>query len=620
MGDNRSAAKASSQAPGARRTLCFWLAVLASGCFVSAASAQALDTSRLPRAAGAKEIYASPPTTIYAVPDPVAQAAEAASKALAADGWRQYHAPDTEQINNPDQQVLTFKKGPDALSALITVPPGGAKTANVNYVALALANDMPFPPDARDIAFNPDKPYLSCATEQSIEATLDFFRNTLGALGWSPAPTAEGANPAVATVKTAHAYFVRADRLPLLLVLQRGDDDKTQVELKSVPAEILAAESLPAKPAAAKAVTALPKTEKPKTPSDDAADDDIMKQAQQMANEAIAQAAAGAKAPAPAPSGPAEALAALAGSDASIPLPQTAEDVDFDGAEGKLEFNSASSVKSVAAFFRAAMKPLGWKERPSVINQPNMVELDFSKAGKDVSLTIMQMGKQVNVTGSGEGLVNGAAKASAEAAAESAPQAELESEDSGGFPVPKSHTSSGGEQTPFRHGLVADVPADLASVLAFYRRELGKLGWKELPDGSVLKPDQAALSFAAPDGPALLKLVHKNDDTSISLVMRDHDKAAKAGVAPKPGQAKLLLGNVLGAEAVLTINKQTIKVAAGAGAKGPDGPKLDLPPGKYKIAFKIAGQPANADEVEVGADETWGVMVGPGGLLPLQVY
>jgi hypothetical protein len=88
----------------------------------------------------------------------------------------------------------------------------------------------------------------------------------------------------------------------------------------------------------------------------------------------------------------------------------------------------------------------------------------------------------------------------------------------------------------------------------------------------------------------------------------------------KPGQAKLLFGNPLPAAAVVTINQQTIKVAAGAGAKAPDGPALDLPPGKYKYSFKVAGGPARSEEVEVGAGETWGLLMGPGGALTLRVY
>ena len=81
-----------------------------------------------------------------------------------------------------------------------------------------------------------------------------------------------------------------------------------------------------------------------------------------------------------------------------------------------------------------------------------------------------------------------------------------------------------------------------------------------------------------------------------------------------------MFGNTNEVEAAVTINKQTIKVAAGGGTKGPDGQMLDLPPGKYKFSIKLAGKPASNDEVEVGADETWGLLIGPGGVLPMQVY
>ena len=49
--------------------------------FVGPAAAEGeLDTSRLPRAAGGKEIYVSAPTTIFVSPDPVAATAEATAK------------------------------------------------------------------------------------------------------------------------------------------------------------------------------------------------------------------------------------------------------------------------------------------------------------------------------------------------------------------------------------------------------------------------------------------------------------------------------------------------------------------------------------------------------------
>jgi hypothetical protein len=593
------------------------LAALASAGFAPAAGAQALDTSRLPRAPGAIEVYASPPTTIYTAPDPVAAAAAAAAKALAADGWRQYSPPNADQAANAQVQAMTFKKGSQGLSALVTLTPQ-AKTANVNYTALVFAHDLPFPADATGVAFDPSAPYLSCASAQPLDALLDFFGKALGAAGWTPAPKPPGAKPPT-DGKAAHAYFTHADEAPLLLVLQRGDDGKTSVELKSVPAEVLLAELHPAQPAPAgetQPAATPPKAEAPESAADETADS-IVKQAQQMAADAVADASKKPVAPAPTAQADAAPLEALAGNPASIPVPQTAEQVEFDGAQGSLEFDIAASVKAVAAFYRTAMKPLGWSEQPSVINRPNMVELDFSKAGKTVSLTILQMGAKATVSGSGEGLVT----AAAEPAPDSAPASPvaLEAEESEGFPVPSSRTSIENEQTPFRHGLNANVSADLNAVLAFYRRELTKRGWSEQA-GADVKTDHATLAFTAPQGPAVLKLISKDGETAISLVVRDPTTAAKAGMAPKPGQVKVMLGNATGAEAVFTINKQTLKVVAGAGIEGKSGPTIELPPGKYKVAVKLAGQPAMTEEEQFGGDETWGLMAGPGGVLPVRMY
>jgi hypothetical protein len=47
---------------------------------------------------------------------------------------------------------------------------------------------------------------------------------------------------------------------------------------------------------------------------------------------------------------------------------------------------------------------------------------------------------------------------------------------------------------------------------------------------------------------------------------------------------------------------------------------FELPPGKYKYTLKVASRAARNEELEVGADETWGLTVGPGGVLCLQLY
>ena len=587
------------------------LALISATAFLSPAVAEVLDTGALPRVAGAKELYASPLSTIYAAPNPVAQAAAAAAKALAGDGWRQYAAANANEAKTDDVQVMNFKKGPLALSVLVTKS-DPATTANVNYTAKPLANDLPFPPDATDIAFDPHEPILTCASSQPVAATLAFFNGELARMGWSPAPA--GRNPN--TDKAAHAYFVRPDHAPLLLVAQRGDDGATRIELKGVTAEDLAAELAPAKPAAAASAAAAPAP----TPTPDEVSAAIAKQAQQaiadIAKSAMADATAPKAAAPPASSGPVETLAAMEGNNATIPVPATAEAVKFDGAEGKLAFETESSIKSVVAFYRAAMKPLGWQAESSGIDKPNMVVLDFSKDGKDVELTVMHPIDKTEVDASGEGLVNEAEK---EAAAPAPTAEDLAVEETGGFPVPSNHTLAEAEGTPLRRALNVETPLDLKSVLGFYRQELGKRGWKEDGTGPAVADDGATLAFTSPDGPAMLKLERKDDVTTVSLVVSNPAKAAQSGLMAKPGKVKAMFGNLLSAPVTFTINKQTVKVAPGVGANGPGGPTLDLPPGKYKVSMK-AGPLEVSDDVEVGAGEIWGFMAGPGGLMPMQIH
>jgi hypothetical protein len=83
-----------------------------------------------------------------------------------------------------------------------------------------------------------------------------------------------------------------------------------------------------------------------------------------------------------------------------------------------------------------------------------------------------------------------------------------------------------------------------------------------------------------------------------------------------------MFGNMGGGEVAVTINKQTVKIAAGAGGpQSPKGPTLDLPPGKYQYSLKIAGGPARSNQIEIAADETWGLMIAPNGeVLPVQMY
>jgi hypothetical protein len=139
----------------------------------------------------------------------------------------------------------------------------------------------------------------------------------------------------------------------------------------------------------------------------------------------------------------------------------------------------------------------------------------------------------------------------------------------------------------------------------------------------VVKPDKVLLAFSSPEGPAVLKLGRQSGETTVNLALKNPAEAAKAGMLPTPGQVKLMFGNMGDTEAAITINTKPIKIAAGVGGpKSPNGPTLELPPGKYKYSLKIAGRPVRSSELAVGADDTWGLMVPPGGdaVVPLQMY
>ncbi|WP_249162580.1 hypothetical protein [Bradyrhizobium ottawaense] len=185
------------------------------------------------------------------------------------------------------------------------------------------------------------------------------------------------------------------------------------------------------------------------------------------------------------------------------------------------------------------------------------------------------------------------------------------------------------KNSPFMRSAHVETPLGLEAVLGFYRAALEKRGWTE-NDGAVVEPDRAVVAFTTSDGPALLRLVRQDNTTIADLALRK-PLAATAKIRPAPGQVMLLLGNKTDEAADITVNERTIRLAAHAGEnlmdsdaaadKLPDGQKIDLPPGKYKITLKLKGSAAQTRAFEVAVNETWGLLVGPEGVpLPMRLY
>ena len=216
------------------------------GCSKSEPQADgALNTSKLPRVAGAKEIFASPASTIFTTPNPVAQTADTVDKALAADGWQKYVAPHTSVSSDTNQRTISLKKGPFALGVFISVAPAQGNATSVQYNAVPLKNDVPFPKDATNIEFDPNKPLLTLVSADPIDRTLDFYRKELGPLGWSLwSQKLNGVQPPGGTSgelskSGAYAYYLQGDRRLAALVLERAEAGRTKVKFEELPAGYL---------------------------------------------------------------------------------------------------------------------------------------------------------------------------------------------------------------------------------------------------------------------------------------------------------------------------------------------------------------------------------------------
>ena len=108
----------------------------------AASADETLDTSKLPRVSGTKDIFTSAPSTIFTAPGAVAETADGTVAALTAAGWLQYTPAFAEQIKTA---LATLKKGAVGLSVFITVAPAQNNATSVTYSGVILANDLPFP-------------------------------------------------------------------------------------------------------------------------------------------------------------------------------------------------------------------------------------------------------------------------------------------------------------------------------------------------------------------------------------------------------------------------------------------------------------------------------------------
>lgn len=606
----------------------------------------AIDTTRIARLPGSKELFAFPQSTSYTTSLSVPEALTALGTLLVGDKWQPYEQAFASRTAGADLAIVQFKKDRQLLSVMITPAPAQNNATSVSYTGLVTGNDLPFPKDASSIKYDPTRPYLACISASDSETLSREMREGLRVRGWQPWSAKDAKRVEDGDQKTEKgiaAFYVHSAAPSLHLSLGKRADGQTSVTIEAVSAEVLAAAGKAAMSAPAEAsppvrrAAAEPRPDaaprKAPDPTDGLADE-IMKQAR----SAIGDALSGIKSP-PAGKGKSEPAATDHGAplrammpgevDASlpVPLPEGSENIDSDN--GQLEFSNSASVAQVAAFYRSSLNGAGWKERKTPINKPNMVVVEFDKAGANALLTIMRMGDHTQVTATGSAFKAARAEAdrpdpqaqTSQSGAEASLSADqLEADEAAGLPVPKQSSSKGSEKSMFRVSAMAEVSAPLQAVLGFYRRELGKRSDWRMQSEATDTSGSARIQYATPEGPALLTLAEKSGTTSAVLLVRKQKEAQASGLMPKAGQVRILIGNVLEKDAQVSLASKTIKVGAGKGAKGADGPMLEIKPGTYTVSVKSAGLDLPPETITVVGDEIWGLMIGPGGVLPLPMY
>jgi hypothetical protein len=312
----------------------------------------------------------------------------------------------------------------------------------------------------------------------------------------------------------------------------------------------------------------------------------------------------------------------------NLPTPADAKDLVYSADAQEVTYTSPSDVKTLVKFYRQALPGQGWEEdETAALVNDNLGSLEFSKGDSTLSFMMVSSGAgsdtQVSIDLSG--LAAAAAETPAATAAAPAGAETLKAEDKDGLPVPDNYTNFSSESSPYRQSVTATSPSALKAVLEFYRRELPAGKWQEVPGGAQVTDTQAILKFENKSDQAHLVLgLTRNADggTDINLATKLEGAAKQADALPPSGQARIYLGNITDGQVVFTINQKEIKV--GVQSPNPtsmkDIPFVDVAPGEYDFSLAIPGQTPVKDKIKVGPDETWALVAGPGGALPVEMY
>ena len=425
-------------------------------------------------------------------------------------------------------------------------------TALLHLATPAFADDakppLPMPDDATDVTYDGESGSLNFSSAKPVKDLAAFYRDLAKQHGWKEQPS-----------------VINKDNMAVLTFMANGDDVATITVMKmgaqsQVTAEGTALESKGGAGETAKA--------------DDA--------------------------PAAPVAAPADTPPLVATDNHGLPMPDgMSSSLNQYNDNMKLSFIAPNSVADIVAFYRTELAKKDWKETAAKVSE-NEAALSFTTPKGPARLTVKRNGEDSEAelgVGPDAGKAQGVAGSTA-----------LVAIDKDGLPIPDGLGNMGSTRTQFSHAVNFSAPNSVADIVAFYRAELGKKGWKE--DAAKVSDSAAELSFTSPDGPAKLLVKRNSDMSDAELTVTEKGKAAASPLAPKPGMVKLVFGNMSDKAADVVIGGKHVKMTPGQGAKGPDGPTLEVKPGNLTVESKNGKENFTA-----GPDEIWMVAVGPGGLM-----
>jgi hypothetical protein len=301
------------------------------------------------------------------------------------------------------------------------------------------------------------------------------------------------------------------------------------------------------------------------------------------------------------------------------PVPPEAMEVSLSGET--LTYKVAGKLSPTAEFYRSTFEQLGL-DTDCLDKAAEYTSMSCSFSNGEISLNFFAYEALDNMVEVEISFTNYALDASPtdESSTDAGNDSgALTAEDKDGLPVPDNYTNYSSEDSPFRRQLTFTSPSDPQNLLQFYQTELAALDWQQVGEPSTAA-GVTRLAFEKPDSQLTVEIKPSGDETEVSLVSKNLAAAAEAGILPLAGQARIYLVNPSPEELTVTINDQVIKVPAEAGMASPDdAPKLDLRPQTYQVTTK-SGSSSVTDELTVGADEVWALMLDPSGTLSLQMY